>query len=132
MKKTYPTIDSKDITVADFPIYRAIMTQNENSRIKDEYLEIQCYAEQLNTSTAIAKQNEILNRYLNISPFDYNRVILDKPGCDYINASYIHVRFKKINMLPFHECLLLNRATHILGNISLLKVQNQIRAMNFG
>ena len=42
--------------------------------------------------TIIANKNvSSLERYVNIVPYDHNRVVLDTPveGCDYVNASWI-------------------------------------------
>lgn len=35
--------------------------------------------------------NKLLNRYRDVNPYDHSRVILTKPGYNYINASYIPV-----------------------------------------
>lgn len=41
-----------------------------------------------------------MNRYANILPYNYNRVMLDENGMenDYINASYIKVRFLMLSL----------------------------------
>lgn len=68
------------------------MVANNNEKIKEEYKTIQSFSESLNKTFVVSKANEKLNRYTNISPFDFNRVVLDDEfESDYINASYINV-----------------------------------------
>lgn len=58
------------------------------------YKAIQSFSDSLEKTCIASKANEKLNRYSNISPFDYNRVVLndDEFENDYINASYVNVR----------------------------------------
>lgn len=69
------------------------MIKNENEKIKEEYKAIQFFSDNLEKTNIASKANEKLNRYVNISPYDYNRVVLndDEFENDYINASYINV-----------------------------------------
>lgn len=69
------------------------MTQNDNEKIKEEFKAINFYSETLDKPFIASKANENLNRYINIYPFDYNRVVLnhDEYENDYINASYVDV-----------------------------------------
>ncbi|CRL00763.1 CLUMA_CG014018, isoform A [Clunio marinus] len=84
--------DKKDIPINDFGKYFSEMSADDNARMKEEYAAIQAYAESLDKTFIASKANEKLNRYTNISPFDYNRVVLndDEFENDYINASHIN------------------------------------------
>lgn len=81
------------------------MIENNRVKMKDEYTAIQTFSDSLENKTCIASvANEKLNRYSNISPFDYNRVVLndDEFENDYINASYINVSLLLSSILyPF-------------------------------
>jgi tyrosine-protein phosphatase non-receptor type 1 len=48
---------------------------------------------QSETSTldAVSRENVQLNRYMNVSPFDYNRVKIARLAKDYINASFVNI-----------------------------------------
>ncbi len=59
--------------------------------------------DELKGSVSCAKQreNEVKNRYWNVLPYDYNRVILGKrPGqtTDYINASWIDINIPELDL----------------------------------
>lgn len=71
------------------------MIDNSTEKIKDEYKAIQTFSDSLDKTCIASIANAKLNRYSNIYPFDYNRVVLndDEFENDYINASYINVRF---------------------------------------
>lgn len=71
------------------------MMENEKQKAREEYEAIQEFSENLEKTCIASIANEKLNRYSNISPFDFNRVVLndDEFENDYINASYINVRF---------------------------------------
>lgn len=75
------------------------MIENSKEKIKEEYKSIQSFSESLEKTCIASKANEKLNRYTNISPFDYNRVVLndDEFENEYINASYVNVRTIKLN-----------------------------------
>lgn len=45
------------------------------------------------TKVALLAENLMKNRYSNVLPFDRNRVLLKGRENDYINASYVSVRF---------------------------------------
>jgi protein tyrosine phosphatase len=79
--------------VHEFPRYHIEMSNNDNDKIKDEFKAIQFFSENLEKTCIASKANERLNRYVNISPYDNNRVVLDYDEFenDYINASYINV-----------------------------------------
>lgn len=70
------------------------MIENRTEKIKEEYNAIQSFSDNLDKTCIASIANEKLNRYTNISPFDFNRVVLndDEFENDYINASYINVR----------------------------------------
>lgn len=63
--------------------------------INEEYKKLQLFSDSLDKTSIASVANEKLNRYSNISPFDYNRVVLNDDDeyeeNDYINASYINV-----------------------------------------
>jgi protein tyrosine phosphatase len=86
--------DYKDIPINDFLNFHNMMIEGNKEKIRDEYKAIQTFSEGLEKTCIASKANEKLNRYSNISPFDYNRVVLndDEFENDYINASYINVR----------------------------------------
>ena len=69
------------------------MTQNDNEKIKEEYKAINSFSDTLDKAFIASKANENLNRYKDIYPFDFNRVVLndDEYENDYINASYVNV-----------------------------------------
>lgn len=71
------------------------MFENNRERIMEEYKALQSFSDSLDKTCIASIANEKLNRYSNISPFDYNRVVLNDDDefdeNDYINASYINV-----------------------------------------
>ena len=73
------------------------LTADDNIRLSEEY----SYLSPIDTSTTLIATSEInakKNRYLNILPYDHNRVILPtetKNESDYINASFIDSADKK-------------------------------------
>lgn len=81
------------MSIKEFPIFYQSMMENDHERIKEEYKAIQSFSDNLEKTCIASIANEKLNRYSNISPFDYNRVVLNDDECenDYINASYINV-----------------------------------------
>lgn len=87
--------ENKDISIDEFENFYLSMLENSNEKIKEEYSAIQSFSDNLEKSSIASIANEKLNRYSNISPFDYNRVVLndDEFENDYINASYINVRY---------------------------------------
>lgn len=86
--------DNKDIPIEDFEIFYKDLAGNNNEKIREEYNAVQTFADELDKTCIASKANEKLNRYSNISPFDYNRVVLnaDEFENDYVNASFINVR----------------------------------------
>lgn len=86
--------DNKDVSINEYEIFYRKMIDNNKERMKEEYKAITNFSESLEKTCIASKTNEKLNRYSNISPFDYNRVVLnnDEFENDYINASYIDVR----------------------------------------
>lgn len=84
-----------DVLDSNFSTFYTTMCRHDNERIKEEYEDIETYSLLLNKSTKVASRNGPCNRYSNIHPFDYNRVVLNdvQYGNDYINASYIDVSF---------------------------------------
>lgn len=85
--------DNKDISINDFANFYHKMIANDKEKIREEYTAIQAFSDGLDKTCIASIANEKLNRYSNISPFDYNRVVLndDELENDYINASYINV-----------------------------------------
>lgn len=85
--------ERKDITVQSFAAYYKEMMNNDSEKIKAEFNAINFFADNLDKTSIASKANENLNRYLNISPYDSNRVVLneDEFENDYINASFINV-----------------------------------------
>ena len=91
-----------------------------------EYARINDYANNLNKPSIASKSNERLNRYLNIFPYDSNRVVIDTDEYenDYINASYIDVSiwlFWKLNKILI---IFLLRVINTTLNTSQHKDQN--------
>lgn len=86
--------DNKDISIDEFANFHREMIDNSTEKIKEEYKAIQAFSDSLDKTSIASVANEKLNRYSNIFPFDYNRVVLnyDEFENDYINASYINVR----------------------------------------
>lgn len=77
------------------------MIENSKEKIKEEYKAIQSFSESLEKTCIASKANEKLNRYTNISPFDYNRVVLndDEFENDYINACKFCLFIKLLKLL---------------------------------
>lgn len=88
-----PNEEPIDISVRAFPVHYEMMISNENDKIVMEYSRINEFSNNLNKTNIASKTNEKLNRYVNIFPYDSNRVVLDTDEYenDYINASYIDV-----------------------------------------
>ena len=86
--------DNKDISINEFPNFHREFIANDKERLREEYKAIQSFSDSLEKTCIASVANEKLNRYTNISPFDYNRVVLndDELENDYHNASYINVR----------------------------------------
>lgn len=104
------------------------MMEHDKERIEEEYKAIQTFSDNLEKSCVASIANEKLNRYSNISPFDYNRVVLsdDEFENDYINASYINVRY--FLLYPCYRILItyvLKRVIIILKNTLPHKDQSQ-------
>lgn len=134
-KTKYLPYDNKDIPVNEFGNFHREMIENSKEKIKEEYEMIQTFADSLEKTCIASKANEKLNRYTNISPFDYNRVVLfndDELENDYINASYINVRVISIvYQFPSSFCVS-SRAIIILENTSQHKDQNQTQVTTSG
>lgn len=69
------------------------LTLNKNEKLLKEFKTIDNTLPVGNMIHNAAKQNPSKNRYSNILPFDFNRVILSTADgdSDYINASFIDV-----------------------------------------
>eukprot|EP00731_Ephydatia_muelleri_P019161 Em0011g1201a len=81
--------------IKDFAAHVNLMHQDRNKMFDREFQSIpEC---QHPTETAALPCNKGKNRFHNISPYDYNRVLLQKmegvEGSDYINASVIDVNY---------------------------------------
>lgn len=92
-KKIAENIDNKDISTNDFRRFYDTVCLNNHAKLKDEFTSIQTFSESLEKTCIASRASERLNRYMNISPFDENRVVLDADEFenDYINASFIRV-----------------------------------------
>jgi hypothetical protein len=103
-KKMAENIDNKDIGINDFHRFYDAVCQNNHLKLRDEFLSIQTFSESLEKTCIASRASERLNRYMNISPFDENRVVLDADEFenDYINASFIRVSWDRKSM----KCIL--------------------------
>jgi protein-tyrosine phosphatase len=85
--------DRKDVPIQNYEAHHKEMISNDNEKIREEFNAIQFYSSSLDKTMVASKANEKCNRYANISPFDYNRVVLneDEYEHEYINASFVNV-----------------------------------------
>ena len=90
------TSQTTDISVNDFENFHNLMVAKNMKKINDEFRNLQTFGECFLETCHVSKDNQTLNRFKNISPFDSNRVILDQDEFEnsYINASYIDVWLK--------------------------------------
>ena len=74
-------------------------TKQEYTRLND--LDQTKHVLRFENSHAKKEEHKSLNRYINIHPYDYNRIILQEPvsDIDYINGSYINRPSGKMNEL---------------------------------
>lgn len=88
--------EPNDVTPKSFVYHYNELTANKNEKLLKEYKTIESILPAGNMIHNAAKQNTSKNRYSNIMPFDFNRVILSTADgdTDYINASYIDVRMR--------------------------------------
>ncbi|XP_050080022.1 phosphatidylinositol phosphatase PTPRQ [Anopheles maculipalpis] len=100
-----PTEEPSDIPVKNFPAQYDELFQSNREKVSKEFQAINYFSDfllQETVSFQSARENERKNRYINILPFDSNRVLLDSNdddddddgdgvcGCnDYINASFV-------------------------------------------
>uniref|UniRef100_A0A182YNU1 protein-tyrosine-phosphatase n=1 Tax=Anopheles stephensi TaxID=30069 RepID=A0A182YNU1_ANOST len=99
-----PTEEPSDIPVKNFPAQYDELFQANREKVSKEFQAINYFSDfslQETVSFQSARENERKNRYINILPFDSNRVLLDsnddeeddregERGCnDYINASFV-------------------------------------------
>lgn len=84
---------SGDILLDHFHSFYQEAVNNDHEKLREEYKSIQRFEIDLKLPSNVAKAYGILNRYVNITPYDFNRVILDDDEFqdEYINASYIKV-----------------------------------------
>lgn len=117
----------KDIPSIDFARYYNVMRENNEAKIKEEYLAINAFSESLEKTCIASRASQKLNRYSNISPFDENRVVLDADEFenDYINASFVDVSSNfvlsiliKYETTYFISILIFYRVTMRIVNIS--------------
>eukprot|EP00731_Ephydatia_muelleri_P019157 Em0011g1197a len=96
MGQTNQAVSTRDPPhIKDFAAHVNLMHQDRNKMFDREFQSIpEC---QHPTETAALPCNKGKNRFHNISPYDYNRVLLQKmegvEGSDYINASVIDVNY---------------------------------------
>jgi hypothetical protein len=92
---------SKDISMNDFENIHETLILTDKEKMLDEFYAIENFSHDVTNTCNASKMNGSLNRYSNIFPFDYNRVVLDddEHENEYINASYINVREKKIKLI---------------------------------
>ncbi|XP_056019826.1 receptor-type tyrosine-protein phosphatase alpha-like [Ostrea edulis] len=79
-----------DISVADFDTAIFVLSENQNAKLKEEYMTIP--RGQLHPCNEGKKQENVAkNRYTTIFPYDHSRVVLETSPkeSDYINANYI-------------------------------------------
>uniref|UniRef100_A0A182JZK7 Uncharacterized protein n=1 Tax=Anopheles christyi TaxID=43041 RepID=A0A182JZK7_9DIPT len=96
-----PAEEPSDIPVKNFPQQYEELFQSNREKVSKEFQAINYFSDfdlQETVSFQCARENERKNRYINILPFDSNRVLLDsnddeedgETGAnDYINASFI-------------------------------------------
>ncbi|XP_052873215.1 tyrosine-protein phosphatase 10D [Anopheles cruzii] len=93
-----PSEEPSDIPLKNFPNQYDELFQSNREKVSKEFQAINYFADtvlQETVSQQSARENERKNRYVNILPFDSNRVQLDGhdevegDANDYINASYI-------------------------------------------
>uniref|UniRef100_A0A182QZF9 protein-tyrosine-phosphatase n=1 Tax=Anopheles farauti TaxID=69004 RepID=A0A182QZF9_9DIPT len=96
-----PTEEPADIPLKNFPNQYDELFQSNREKVSKEFQAINYFSDfalQETVSFQSARENERKNRYVNILPFDSNRVLLDTneneedgegSASDYINASFI-------------------------------------------
>ncbi|XP_050442897.1 phosphatidylinositol phosphatase PTPRQ-like isoform X3 [Adelges cooleyi] len=88
---TYKTIQMAE---GEYPLFGemsyAQLLSKSPQQIESEFNILTDYAKNpATTDVALMPQNKSKNRYINILPYDYNRVTINSTDGDYINASYI-------------------------------------------
>ncbi|KAI6241227.1 hypothetical protein M3Y99_00346600 [Aphelenchoides fujianensis] len=63
------------------------LPENENEQLYAEYEQLE--RQSVHKDATVGLTHMTRNRYHDVIPFDYNRVVLKGRPCDYINASYI-------------------------------------------
>ncbi|XP_049539452.1 phosphatidylinositol phosphatase PTPRQ [Anopheles darlingi] len=97
-----PSEEPSDIPLKNFPNQYDELFQSNREKVSKEFQAINYFSDtvlQETVSYHSARENERKNRYVNILPYDSNRVLLDsneeedeydgRSGNDYINASFI-------------------------------------------
>uniref|UniRef100_A0AAG5DMF3 Protein-tyrosine-phosphatase n=1 Tax=Anopheles atroparvus TaxID=41427 RepID=A0AAG5DMF3_ANOAO len=93
-----PTEEPSDIPLKNFPHQYDELFQSNREKVGKEFQAINYFSDSVLMETVSflsARENEQKNRYVNILPFDSNRVLLDAEehaesiANDYINASFI-------------------------------------------
>uniref|UniRef100_A0A182FUR3 protein-tyrosine-phosphatase n=1 Tax=Anopheles albimanus TaxID=7167 RepID=A0A182FUR3_ANOAL len=97
-----PSEEPSDIPLKNFPNQYDELFQSNREKVSKEFAAINYFSDtvlQETVSYHAARDNERKNRYVNILPYDSNRVLLDsneeedeydgRSGNDYINASFI-------------------------------------------
>ncbi|XP_052619297.1 receptor-type tyrosine-protein phosphatase H [Peromyscus californicus insignis] len=82
-----------DILAKDFADYVRENEKDSNYGFAKEYQQLALEGQGASQMTASAPENTSKNRYRNVLPYDWSRVplkpLLEEPGSDYINASFI-------------------------------------------
>ncbi|KFB37699.1 AGAP011650-PA-like protein [Anopheles sinensis] len=93
-----PTEEPSDIPLKNFPNQYDELFQSNREKVGKEFQAINYFCDTVLVETVTffsARENERKNRYVNILPFDSNRVLLDSEeneelnANDYINASFV-------------------------------------------
>ncbi|XP_005596596.1 receptor-type tyrosine-protein phosphatase H [Equus caballus] len=82
-----------DIQAEDFADHVRENAKDSNCGFANEYQQLALEGHNQSQTVALAPENSAKNRYRNVLPYDWSRVPLEplheKPGSDYINASFI-------------------------------------------
>ncbi|CAO2627271.1 Receptor-type tyrosine-protein phosphatase H [Lemmus lemmus] len=82
-----------DILAKDFADHVRVKEKDSNYGFAEEYQQLALEGQGHAQTTALAPENTSKNRYRNVLPYDWSRVLLKplhkEPGSDYINASFM-------------------------------------------
>lgn len=119
---------------ATFNEHYEALIRNDRRLLNKEYEAIQNYEDNLKLSSLVAKANGNLNRYSNILPYDFNRVKLDGDEFEdeYINASFINVRTRRLKLQKKYTITFTFRDSTTKKNTSLRKDLNRTVLLTSG